>query len=989
MRSLLALLRRFRISLAVITALLLIYALLGFLLVPHLARSAIQQQLAIDGRQLTIGKFRFNPFSLEANIEAFALNDDKAAPIVAFKSLKVNVGVFASIWRRGLVLQEVNLNGPYVSLVHEVDGSINLIKLVPPSKAPPQPQTAPSAPPRIRITTLVVDDGKVDIKDLARPQPFATRLSPIRFSLKDFRTELGHDNAYQFSGTALSGEHIDWSGGFTVQPLGSTGQFALKNLQAKTIDAYLQTQLPMRLVSGVGELNGSYKLSFDPALALDVALPALTVRDFAVAERGASSGEPPLAIAELGVQGVALSLAQRTVTVKNVDIKGAHVNAQRDKDGSLSLMRLLSAPNSKAKSPPPPVQVAAPAAAASPPATKEAAWRIGVDSIKLDAASIALDDRAVTPATHFVLNPINLSVGGYSSDTDAKLKIEADLKLEQGGQLGVNGDLQLQPLSSAMTVTLQGFELPLLQPYLTPLTGLTLKSGKFGGKGQLHYLAKPNAPMQLSFAGDVNIADFVGKDQAQQDFIKWRQLDVVGIDYQQTPQKLAIDRIALSVPYARVVIEQDRSLNVSHVINPKGDAAAAPMPAAPSPANPTSKGKPQPKAATVAVAAKPMAMRINTISIDKGSANFADRSIEPQFATAIVGLVGKITGLSTDPASRAKLRIAGSVDKYAPVLISGEINPLAATKYADVSLSFRNMDLTTFNPYSGRFAGYNIVKGKLTTELKYKIQDRKLDAQHHVIVDQLEFGEATGSKQAVPLPVRLAVSLLKDRHGVIDIELPVSGSLDDPTFSVAPIIWKVFVNLLTKVVTAPFAAIGRLFGGGDELSYVDFAAGSASLSESEAGKLGKLASALVERPQLRLDVPLAVAEAQDRKALAQAALDKLLPPAQLNATAKDRLKALERVHRDLLKKSPSYPDATSDNKDEVIKSRTEFVQAALIERLAPDAAALQALGKERAQAVQAAILGNSGVSAERIFVVAGSDSAATDSGAVRMALKLE
>ena len=149
---------------------------------------------------------------------------------------------------------------------------------------------------------------------------------------------------------------------------------------------------------------------------------------------------------------------------------------------------------------------------------------------------------------------------------------------------------------------------------------------------------------------------------------------------------------------------------------------------------------------------------------------------------------------------------------------------LSAALYTDLAMSFRNIELSTFNPYSGKFAGYNISKGKLTTELHYKVDGRKLDAQHHIIVEQLEFGDKTESKDAVSLPVKLAVALLKDRNGVIDLNLPVTGSLDDPKFKLGPIIWKVFVNILEKAVTAPFALLGSLFGGGPDLQFVDFRA---------------------------------------------------------------------------------------------------------------------------------------------------------------------
>ena len=180
------------------------------------------------------------------------------------------------------------------------------------------------------------------------------------------------------------------------------------------------------------------------------------------------------------------------------------------------------------------------------------------------------------------------------------------------------------------------------------------------------------------------------------------------------------------------------------------------------------------------------------------------------------------------------------------------------------------MELSTFNPYSGKFAGYNITKGKLTTELHYKVDGRKLDAQHHIIVDQLEFGAKTESKDAVSLPIKLAVALLKDRNGVIDLNIPVTGTLDDPKFRLGPIIWKVFVNILEKAVTAPFALLGSLFGGGPDLQFIDFSPGASSLDPAAADKARAIVKALNGRPQLKIEVPIAAVDELDRPALVEA-----------------------------------------------------------------------------------------------------------------------
>jgi hypothetical protein len=401
-----------------------------------------------------------------------------------------------------------------------------------------------------------------------------------------------------------------------------------------------------------------------------------------------------------------------------------------------------------------------------------------------------------------------------------------------------------------------------------------------------------------------------------------------------------------------------------------------------------------------------MPMQIRSVVITDGSANFSDFSIQPNFSAQIAGLGGTVTGLSSAANSRAQVKLTGSVDRFAPVDITGTVNILSAAVFTDLAMNFRNMELTTFNPYSGKYAGYNISKGKLTTELKYKVENRKLDAQHHVVLDQLEFGAATNSKDAVPLPVRLAVALLKDRDGVIDINLPVSGSLDDPQFRVGPIIWQAFVGLLTKIVTAPFALIGSLFGGGDDLQYVEFAAGSSMLTAAQVDKLSTLAKGLAERPQLRLDIPLQTLTPADDAALIEAAYKEMVEPmlAAVPADAPDavqrRLTALAAVYQQQTGTPPAYPmSATAPMMPmdmgampappdpAVLEANIAFVEKALRERITVTQSARDTLARARADAVQAAVLANTEIDPQRVFRSERTSGGAADNA--RMELKLE
>jgi hypothetical protein len=320
-------------------------------------------------------------------------------------------------------------------------------------------------------------------------------------------------------------------------------------------------------------------------------------------------------------------------------------------------------------------------------------------------------------------------------------------------------------------------------------------------------------------------------------------------------------------------------------------------------------------------------------------------------------------------------------------------------------MNFRNIELSTFNPYSGKFAGYNISKGKLTTDLHYKVDGRKLDAQHHIIVDQLEFGDKTESKDAVSLPVKLAVALLKDRDGVIDLNLPVTGSLDDPKFKLGPIIWKIFVNILEKAVTAPFALLGSLFGGGPDLQFVDFQPGAAELDPGATEKAHTMVKALNGRPQLKIEIPIAAVSELDRPRLveqrfqaqihdiqaATAARKKSPAPTigfeQLDAPA--QLELLTQLYAKSFGAEPKFPEpiAAIKGKAEIAAAKIEFLSHELHERITISDADLEALGQQRAMNLQQALLTDTQLDPGRIFLVA-NDKAKNQDGRVRLELSL-
>ena len=953
-------LRAHWILVSVAALLLAAYAAAGFLLVPYVARSQIERFVAETlHRKVSLGDISFNPFTLEASIGELKLTEADGAPLLSFRHLRVNAEM-ASLWRRGLVFKEIELVAPDVEVIVARDGSVNLARLAPPAGPQEDKPKADDQPLRVHIGRLAVADGRLGFQDRARPRPFSAALTPIGFSLNDFRTDIGHRNEYSFAAATRAGEKLEWAGAFTVQPLGSTGTFGLSDLRLATLDAYLEHNLPMKLASGTVQLRGSYDFDLQP-LSLEVKLPSISVRDVSIAERGVAANAP-VVIPQIDVQNLAFSLSRRDVGVQRLDVRGARIDVARERDGSISLARL-------AKVPPSPAQ-----ASNSP----SAPWTIHADVIALDEASVFAEDRTTSPPARMKLAPIAFAINDWSTAPKARPKLDARVGIDGRGVLSVRGDFGLEPPSVALAIDLQAFPLPALQPYVAQSTAAKVHSGRLGVKGNLAFTAPADAPPASTFSGEVRIDDLRATDELlREDFVKWHSLAVTGIQFQLQPDRLRVERVVARQPYARVTIAEDSSVNIARVLAPHA-----------------SRNENPPSKAQAASASTPFPITVRTVQVIDGSANFADNSIQPSFATGIGALNGQVTGLSSDPKSRAQVAVSGSVDQYSPVDLTGEVNLLSAAVYTNLALNFRNIELTTFNPYSGKFAGYSISRGKLSTEMKYRVEDRKLDAHHHVIVDNLEFGDQTHSKDAAPIPIKLGVALLKDRRGVIEVDLPVSGTLDDPQFRLGPLIWKAVVGLLTKIVTAPFAALGAMFGGGEDLQFVEFQPGSAALSEAETRKLDTLAKGLAERPEVRLNLPLTVATAADSEGVAKEALTTLVPPVDPakpfdDVAKRKRLEAFEVVYRARLKTMPAYPAEMQAAKDPNVEARLGWVQAVLLDHLKPTPAALEALGRQRAGAVRDALLANKDLNPGRVFIISKPMEATPATGAVRMEMKLE
>lgn len=578
--------------------------------------------------------------------------------------------------------------------------------------------------------------------------------------------------------------------------------------------------------------------------ALDYAGGALAVRDFSaelrdIALKSALQPQPVATLASLRLQDGALSLQEHSARLAGVVLSGLQTQLLRPAGKPLNWQGVLeTVPSAKAAAP-------AAATAAGP------AWKFDLGRLALEQAALQLEDRSVTRPVRLDIRDGMVELRELSLDLKRALPLKARLQVRQGGALEVAGKLTPQPFKADLQLKLGGLALVPFSPYLNQAALLKLDDGRLDVQGKL--ALQSGKAVTGSFAGGFGVRQLaISEEAGGAPFLAWQEVSSNSVKYTLAPARLHLDELRVVRPVGKFIIHEDGSLNIKRILRPSPE--------------------PAPAAAQPAGSGEAFAAVVERVSVADASLEFADLTLRPQFGTHIDALGGVINGLSTDPATTAQLELDGKVDEFGSARIRGALQPFRATDYTDLQLTFRNLEMNRLTPYSGKFAGRRIDSGKLSVDLQYKIKQRQLAGENKFVINKIKLGERVESRDAVDLPLDLAIAILEDSDGVIDLDLPISGSLDDPQFSYGKIIWKAIANVITKIVTAPFRALGKLLGlGGEEMQDVGFDAGSAALAPQEQEKLKLLAEAMGKRPALQLTIVPAYDPAADTAALQEQA----------------------------------------------------------------------------------------------------------------------
>ncbi|WP_028995503.1 DUF748 domain-containing protein [Azonexus hydrophilus] len=726
----------------------------------------------------------------------------------------------------------------------------------------------------------------------------------------------------------------------------SLGEFALNDATLRWRDS-----------SGSKPVNGEIR-QFSARLGpLDEKLASVEVIEAAAQ---VDFGEQ-LQLPSLAVKALRVDLAGQRIEIGEVSNAGTRIVLRRNADGEIEWLT--------------PPRLKAAAGSAQKPAS--APWLARVATLAVDDLGLRFEDRSVQPVAVQQIDGLSLSGEGLGNLANEKGRLSLQATVNKQGKLAVDGDLQAEPFASNLKIDGQAIPLASLQGYSGQFLNVLLQRGQFSAKGDAS-LRQEKGRLLAGYKGSATLGNLLLVDpENKADFLKWKSLHLGGIDFRLDPMRIDIREIALSDFYSRLILNEAGRLNLAGIVR---------QPAAPAAEAETTTVAPTEKA--------PLPLSIARVTLNNGMVNFSDRFVRPNYTVDIGKLGGRVTGLSSVDGTLAELELRGSYGRAAPVLISARLNPLAAKSFLDLKAEVKDVDLTGFSPYSGKYAGYLIDKGKLSLNLAYKLENQQLTATNGLFLDQLTLGERVDSPDATSLPVNLAIALLRNNRGEIDINLPISGSLDDPQFSLGGVIVKVIVNLFVKAVTSPFALLGSMFGDGEELSTLAFAPGQTQIDAAAGKKLEALARALNERSALKLDITGHADPETDREGLKRFAIEQAMQReklADLRKQGKDVETTsiepaeypayLARVYK--AAKFPKPRNFIGLQKDLPV----EEMEKLLLTHLPASDDDLRQLARVRAEQVQAWLLEQGKVAPEQLFLVPPKAGKASGGGRVEFSLR--
>lgn len=950
------------------------------------------------------------------------VTDHASAPLFAARGVHVAAASLEPL-RNAMHFDEIRIDQPVVDLSRDKQGVLNVEKLAGQPAAASKPAEgkpaasgaaasaaaeatasgakaeagagAKEAPPLdLTIRHFAIDGGTVNVDDRVPATPTALSLTKLAATLDGFTMQGKTPAKYTLSTSLSRGGDVTAEGAFNLAQKQAESKLTVAALALPALQPYLGEATRARVLDGTLGATVNAKADWGKTpLAAQVADSTVSLKSLKIATPDAKA--PAIVLPDASAKIAKVDVATRIAEIASVDVSGLALDVQRLKDGKIDLASLAE----PAQAAVPKRTVARKAEAAAP------SWHYRIDALNVKDSAANFTDLSTPRPVKLAIKPLDLSVQKISDDMTRPLPVQLKATLNRKGSLNVTGDVTAQPLKLGLKINGNRLDAAAFEPYFGSALNATIASALLNAQGNLTFAQVKGAP-RATYRGDVALVDVRMLDKATSDpFAGWRSLALTNLkaNYDEKGTDVDAARVTFSNFYGRVLLDAQGRLNLKDVVAKETGPAQSltrdaskgePVPLSPGVTPPAAAqaasaaaaqqaSAPAAASATVVVKAatppqNPVRMHFGELLLQNGRVTYTDNFIKPNYTANLIAIKGTVGAFGTDSTTSAPVDVAANLAGNGPISIKGSVNPLIEKPALDLTANAHDIELTNLTPYSAKYAGYPITKGKLNVDLHYELANDQLKANNHIFIDQLTFGDHVENDTATRLPVKLAISLLKNTRGQIDVNLPVSGSLSNPEFSVGGLIWRAVLNLIAKAVTSPFSLLAHAFGGGGEdLGYVEFAPGSYQLDDAQQKKLDTVVKMLTEKPSIRLDLIGRVDPSKDTSGLGDAYVERLVRQQKL----KDVIGQGESIDPMSVKVEPAeyskyltraYKAADFKKPRNVIGLQKTLPDAdmkkALAEHAPADDNALRALAQQRAQAVRQYLDGK--IDSSRVFIVA-------------------
>lgn len=827
-----------------ILVLVLLYTLGGFVLAPVIIENKLTSLFEDDlGRKVRINNIDVNPYVLSLRVQGFELDDKDEVPLTSFSEFFVNLQL-SSIYYRAWTFEEISLDQAFLMFERfdETDSRLSRLladfaRLRPEEPVPDNVEEDEASMPRLLVHNLNLRNATVDVRDNVPESVVETRLSPIDISVQSLNTLPDKTGSQSVTIKLADDATLRWEGSISLGPLESSGELVLEKLRLDPVIAYLRSSLPLESFSAQLSTRFAYHVFMDLGGKPELRISDLSLEIGDIGVTGLTPATEFFSVDDILLSGGQLQYPEQTLSFAKLDIKDPFLNSWIKENGEPGLNELLPED--------------APPAGAEDATGSSTPWSISIDDIRLQGGRIEVTDNSVTPAANIHIEKLDVSLSDVNNREGTEIPLKLEGGLSQGGRFVIDGNARILPdLAIETRISTMDIPLKIGQPYAQRVALIDINSGTLDSDVELRF----STPQKLGVSGSLRLPSLdISQQRDQSRLLSWNLLEIDRFEYNLEANSLNLSEMTFDQLYGVLTLDENKVTNISELLVEQREEVE--------------------DSGESLESASPMTLVIGGIVINDSSMDFSDRSLPLPFSTHIVNLKGSVSIIDTSSDAPANINLEGQVDEYGLARINGSINVLDPINHTDIEMEFRNLSMSNLSPYTVQFAGWEIEKGKLELDLGYAINNGLLNGSNNVVLSELELGEKIDHPDAGSLPLGLAVSLLKDADGVIKVDLPVEGDINDPEFEIGGVIWQAVSGFIGKIVSAPFRLLGKLIGiDSENLGQFEFLAGRSDLTPPELEKIVQLQQALQQRPELIIEIAGVVDPAIDTVALKKSRL---------------------------------------------------------------------------------------------------------------------